>query len=319
MNNTQNIIWPNAIELGAQDRLVAGAVVLSAPEAAINPEYTERGVNWLKQRGCECKLAAHYQGVNSFLAGAPNEISQDLHELLADPEVDWIISAGGGYNSNILLPYLNYEAILEARKPIIGLSNPSVLLNAITAKTGLVTYHGPVLLWNFGSEDGIDGFTEKHLREMLAGKNGEIIIEQEPEWQWLRTGNARGRLFGGNLWSIQQLIGTPYEPDWRGAVLFIEDCFCELHQIAAILEHFKAAGVFSKINGLISGIPLEVKETELSYDGTFNDVIMDVVAEYDFPVLANVHLGHTDRKLTMPIGAPCSLDHQNNRIIFERN
>ncbi len=320
MNQKHSILWPQQVVLKADSTITAGVPVLSSPEAALNPECTERGVQWLAKRGCKCKLAKHYMGNNTFLAGTPKEVSKDLDDLLSDPDVSWIISAGGGYNSNCLLRHLNYDLIRKARKPIIGLSNPSVLLNAITAKTGLVTYHGPVLMWNLGSEEGgIDDFTEQHLWEMLAGASKRIVIEHEEEWTWLRPGNAQGQLFGGNLWSIQQLLGTPYEPAWDGAVLFIEDCFCEMHQVLAVLEHFKAAGVFERISGLIVGIPLEVTETEFPYGGDFNSLVMNTVQDYDFPVLANVHLGHTDRKLTMPIGAKCQLDYDNNQIVFERD
>lgn len=320
MYQKQSILWPHRVVLKADCTITAGVAVLSSPEPAINPEYTKRGVQWLAKHGCKCKLAKHYMGNNAFLSGTPEEVSKDLDDLLSDPDVSWIVSAGGGYNSNCLLPYLNYELIRKARKPIIGLSNPSVLLNAITVKTGLVTYHGPVLLWNFGSEEGgIDEFTERHLWEMLAGASKEIVIEHEEEWTWLRKGNVKGKLFGGNLWSIQQLLGTPYEPFWDGAILFIEDCFCEMHQVLAILDHFRTAGVFERIGGLIVGIPLEIKEEELQYEGDFNSLVMNTVKDYDFPVLANVHLGHTNRKLTMPIGSQCQMDYDNNQIVFERD
>lgn len=314
----RKIRWPKSVVLGNKNPTVATAVIMSAPDGDMNRVATRRGLKWLNDRGCTCRLSSLYYGNAGFLAGEPGKVAEDLNEAFRHPEVDWIISGGGGYNSNALLPYLDYKAIAKAKKPIVGLSNPSVLLNAITVKTGVVTYHGPVLTHNLGDKNGIDEFTEGHFREMLAGGKKRLVIKAEAGWRWLRGGNVKGRLFGGNLWSIEHLIGTPYEPDWNNAILFVEDCFCELHQVYAILEHFKDSGVFSKINGLIVGVPLEVKESELPYKGSFNDVVMKVVGDFSFPILANVHLGHTDRKLTLPIGAMCKMNCRQNRIVFER-
>lgn len=304
---------------GNSSSLTAGAVVVSAPDGATcPPEQTERGIAWFAARGCRVKLADHYYGKAGFLAAKPEEVVADLHAMAADDDVDLILCAGGGANANALLPHLDYAALARAGKPIVGLSNPTVILNAITAKTGLVTYHGPALIHNFGSEEGVDAFTENHFIEMLGAK-GPVTIEAEPQWRWLREGRAQGRLYGGNLWSLEHLLGTKYAPDWSGAILFIEDCFCELHQVYASLEHFKDAGVFDQIAGLVVGIPLEVAESECPYTGTFNDVVAEVVKDYDFPVLTNVHLGHTDRKLTLPIGALCMLDSARSTMVCDPN
>ena len=313
----KKIIWPNPVKFNAA-HVTAGAVTMSAPDGATCPkEATDRGIAWFAKRGCNVKLAPHYFGNAGFLAGTPKEIAADVNAMVGDDATDFIVSAGGGYNANALLPYLDYELIAGARKPIVGLSNPTVILNAISATTGLVTYHGPVLIHNFGNETPIDDFTESHFLEIMSG-NGDVVVKAEPDWSWLRAGETEGRLYGGNLWSLEHLLGTPWEPDWDGAILFVEDCFCELHQVYASLEHLKAAGVFEKINGMIVGIPLEVAEAELPYQGTFNDVVMDVVNGYSFPVLANVHLGHTDRKLTLPIGAHVRLDSRAHAILIDR-
>lgn len=315
-----DVVWPKAVKFDLSKPAMAGVVTMSAPDGAMCPrEQTERGIAWLRVRGCSCKLADHYWGNAGFLAGTPEDVAADLHQMADDPEVDFILSAGGGYCSNALLTLLDFGKIAKASKPIVGLSNPTVLLNAITAKTGLVTYHGPVLVHNLGGEGGIDDATEKSFMAMLSGAPHGQEVSAEEGWEWLRHGTAAGRLLGGNLWSLEHLLGTPYEPDWAGEILMLEDCFCELHQVMASVMHFKAAGVFDKIGGLVLGVPLEVAETELPYSGTFNDVIMQAVKEYDFPVLANVHFGHTDRKITMPIGARMYLDSKADRIVFERN
>lgn len=310
--------WPQPI---APDKdQTVGVIVLSAPESALNPDYLQRGIDWLKQRGFPVKLAPHVAKSNGFLAAPPEDIAREFHAMLADPEVSWIVTAGGGYNSNSLLRHLDFNLMQRARKPIVGLSNPTLLLNTLTAKSGVISFHGPVLLWNLGSEDGgPDAFTEQWMWKMLGVRDTDIVIPRESSWNWPRPGACTGRLLGGNLWSLQQLLGTSYEPDWTGAILAIEDCFCELHQVAAILEHFACAGVFDRIAGLLVGVPLEVKETELPYEGDFDDVVMAAVEAYSFPVLTGVHFGHTDRKLTLPIGARTTLDAVTDTIVIHVN
>lgn len=307
--------WPNSVRFNQQSPAVAGAVTMSAPDGAMCPvEQTERGMAWFAQRGCACKLSSHYWGNAGFLAGSPADIAEDINMLVADPTIDFIISSGGGYCANALLPYLDYDLIGRIGKPIIGLSNPTVLLNAISSKTGLVTYSGPVLIHNLGSEQGIDAFTEQSLRAVLAHDTGSMVITEGSDWKWLRGGRVEGRLWGGNLWSIEHLLGTPYEPEWDGGILMLEDCFCELHQVMASLQHFKTAGVFERLSGLIIGVPLEVGETELPYHGSFADIVSQVVEDCDLVTVDGVHLGHTDRKLTLPIGAMVRLDSTLNQM-----
>ena len=310
MKNSVKTIWPTPVFPHQGTSL--GIVCLSAPEPVANPDNFNRGVAWLESRGFKVKLAPHVLKQNGFLAAPPSEVAADLIDMLNDPQIGLIVVAGGGSNSNRLLPYLDMEAVASACKPIVGLSNPTMLLTAISAATSLVTFHGPVLLWNFGGETPIDEATEQSLWEMLAHSEAHLALPAEPSWKWLREGSCQGRLLGGNLWSLQQLLGTPWQPDWHGAILAIEDCFCELHQVAAILDHFVAAGVFDEIAGLVVGISLEVSETELPYTGTFEDVVMESVGSRQIPILSGVHFGHTDKKLTLPLGSIMSLKSDCN-------
>lgn len=310
MQNSKQTIWPMPV-MPYQGTTV-GIVCLSAPEPAANPDNFKRGISWLESRGFKVKLAPHVLKQCGFLAAPPIEVATEFRDMLNDSQIGFIVVAGGGSNSNRLLPYLDMEAVAAARKPIIGLSNSTLLLTAISAATKLVTFHGPVLLWNFGGETPIDEATEQSLWAMLAHSEPQLAVTAEPTWKWLREGACQGKVFGGNLWSLQQLLGTPWQPDWHGAILAIEDCFCELHQIAAILDHFAAAGVFNKIAGLIVGVALEVTESELPYSGTFEDVVMESVGSRKIPILSGVHFGHTDKKLTLPLGSIMSLESDGN-------
>ncbi len=152
------------------------------------------------------------------------------------------------------------------------------------------------------------------MNKALGGTE-PLLVESEPGWKWLRQGSGEGRIWGGNLWSFDQLLGTQYAPDLKGGILFIEDCFAELHNIAACLAHVAQCGVFEGLAGLVIGVPLECVETEMKDDRDFDVLVLDACRGSRFPVLSGVRLGHTDTKITVPIGAKARLD--SSRDLFE--
>lgn len=307
MNNYK---WPISVEPSS----CVGIISLGAPDAANNPLNFDRGLKWLESYGLRVKVGPAALGDKGFLAGSPAELVEDLNRFLRDPEVSLVMAAGGGANCNRLLRQLDFELFARAGKGLIGLSNPTVLLNALTARTGIVTFHGPAVVWNLGGEEPLDDYSERHMRKVLRQLT-PITMEAEDSWIWLRPGRCEGVVFGGNLWSLQQLLGTPWEPDWTNAVLFIEDCFTQIHQIDAMLTHFDDAGVFRRIAGLVVGVFESCEEKDYQPSPSIEDTILDIVQDYDFPILAGVHLGHTSRKITLPIGATAQLDSNKNSFV----
>jgi len=306
----ENYKWPTPVGPGA----TVGIVSLGAPDAGDNPLFFERGLEWLKSRGMQVKVGSSTLGNNGFLADTPANLVSDLNDFLRDPEVSLIMAAGGGANCNQLLRHLDLDLFSKEGKGLIGLSNPTVLLNALTAHSGVISFHGPAVVWNLGGEEPLDDYSERHMWKALR-QDRPMIIDSEETWSWLRPGICDGVLFGGNLWSLQQLLGTPWEPDWTNAILFIEDCFTQLHQIDAILTHFDDAGVFNQIAGLVVGVFESCSEEDYSPAPTTEQIVMRIVDRYNFPVLAGVHLGHTSRKITVPIGASARLDSTQNSFV----
>ena len=227
------------------------------PEKIIN-----KSVLYLNGLGFEVCISKHSTDTFGFMAGIPEDRAKDLMEMFLDDKIKAIFINGGGRNASHLLPLLNYEKIHRHPKIFMALSNPSIIANAITAKSGIITFHGPTG-YLFG-EVGITPFTEKHMIKTII--DGEPINEVESwrEVQFLRKSPkpVKGRLYGGHLLTIRALIGTPYEPEWNEAILFLEDCFEELHDFDDSLMHFKLSGVFEKISGLIIGTPEAVEEPE---------------------------------------------------------
>lgn len=290
-----------------------GIISLGAPEAGNNPLYFERGIDWLRSKGFQIKVGSHALENCGFLAAPPVELVSDLNKFLRDPEISLIMAAGGGANCNQMLRHLDFDLFAHAQKGLMGLSNPTVLMNALTARTGIISFHGPAVVWNLGDENPLDDYSERHMWRALK-QEIPINIEPEDSWRWLRPGACEGVLYGGNLWSLQQLLGTPWEPNWTGAVLFIEDCFTQLHQIDAMLTHFENAGVFERIEGLIVGVFESCEEEDYTPAPTLEEIVGKILEHYDFPILTGVHLGHTARKITVPIGAIARLDSTKNKF-----
>lgn len=307
-------MWPKLPAFG-NSSLTAGLVTVGAPDAGTSPDNVERGVNWLKSHKIGIKWAKHAMNTKGFLADDPEKLADDLHAMLRDPAVDFVLTTGGGANANEILPYLDPELLRQHPKPIMGMSNTTLVLNYMTARSGVVSFHGPVLVWNLGSETGPDPYTEAHMNRAFKGVS-PLRVEPEPGWHWLRPGEGEGRIWGGNLWSFDQLLGTPYSPDLKGGILFIEDCFAELHNVAACLTHVAQCGGFKDLAGLVIGVPLECAETEMKDDRDFNDLVIDACRGSRFPVLSGVQLGHTDTKITVPVGAHTRLDSSQNLLEF---
>lgn len=291
-------------------RLFAGAkiglVTLSAPEAAQNPDRVDRGILRLKDFGFEVVLSKYaLSQTHGHLAASPHLLAEDFNKFIRDDSIEAIICTGGGTNANRLLPFIDYDYFKTHPKVVMGMSNPTVLLNALTAKSGIITFHGPVLVWNFGDPDMSD-FIINSFKEVVVNPKDKYLFPKKGEWKWIKKGRANGRLLGGNLWSLQSLIGTPYEPDWEGSILFWEDIAKEPKRLDAMLMHLKLAGVFEKISGMVIGelVLCETKEDSLSIE----EIILEITQEYNFPILHGVRLGHTAEKITLPVGGAASLN-----------
>jgi muramoyltetrapeptide carboxypeptidase len=245
------------------------------------------------------------RSLGGYLGGTPAERAADLNAMIADPEVELIVSAMGGKGSVHLLPLIDYEAFARRPKLFMGLSDVSLLVLAMHARTGVVTFHGPTGM-DFGS---LPAYSEAAMLAALSAVEPLGDLPSHGAWQTLRDGDpVSGRLLGGHLGTIRSLIGTPYEPEWEGAVLFVEEIDAELHDVDVSLSHLALAGVFDKIAALVVGRPVAVEERWRESDEQMSDLVLRDTADFDFPVLYDVDLGHTPEKVTLPVGALARVD-----------
>ncbi|WP_063002565.1 S66 peptidase family protein [Nocardia mikamii] len=292
-------IRPPALKPG--DRI--GVVTSSAPEPFTDADWFERGLTALKAAGFDVVVSETARQEFGYRAAPEQPILADLHAFIRDSTIKGIVFAGGGKNSNRLLGGLDYTTLGRHPKVIVGVSDPTAILNAITAQTGLVTFHGPSVVWDWGSPEP-DQLTVQHFVRMVGGEAAAGLLKDAPVTV-LRPGTAEGPLVAGCLSAVRNLLGTPYEPSWDGAVFAWEDVGKPIEQLDATLTHFRDLGVLDRISGMVVG---ELVNCENSRGWGATAMLHDLADSYDFPILTGLPFGHTSTKYTLPIGARVQID-----------
>lgn len=266
-----------------------------------NPrQELENGLNYLKELGFKVALGQHALKEGTLGAGSPQERADDLNAMFAEPRIRAIISTHGGVVANSCLPYLDYDLIKLDPKILMGFSDINTLHLAIYAQTGLVTFHGNMVMYYFGMEPQ-EYDRREFLDRLVHGRIGPV--SKHGEWRTVRgSGAVEGRLLGGNDWVMQWLLGTPYWPDFSGAILFLEVpgfvpdiLFNRLHQ-------FRQAGLFEQVNGILVGYAREK-------DGfRAEDIVVEVTSGYDLPIVKTDDFGHNCPNTVLPVGSLARLD-----------
>ena len=226
-----------------------------------------------------------------------------FNALVRDPEIKAIFCIRGGYGSMHLLPYLDYEAMRQNRPIIVGYSDITAMQIAILQNAGLVTFHGPMLSPNYGQEKAFG-----LLFDILMNPSGEIPLENidGTEFSVINEGTAEGVIVGGNMTLISSLMGTPYEIDLKGKILFIEELDEAPYKLHRYMWQLKLAGKLDEAAAVLIGDILPDRE----YDDPDISVkvILEVLQDLTVPILYNVRAGHGVNPLTIPIGATARIE-----------
>lgn len=263
--------------------------------------------------GYEPALGKSAYARHGYLAGTDHERLADLNSALADPSIDAIWCIRGGYGSIRLLDAVDYRAMAQRPKALIGFSDITALLNAVTRLTGVVTFHGPV------ARASMPAFSRLHFERVLAGEGApgrlgripappDVLVPQENRIVTLCGGVAEGPLQGGNLTLLQCLIGTPYFPELAGAILFLEDVGEDLYRIDRMLAHLRLIGALRRLSGVLIGRFTSL--TRSGGDGAlgFDEVLANYFEPLGIPVAYGFPVGHTDAQWTLPLGVQARLD-----------
>ena len=272
---------------------------------------TDKAVQWMRARGYALKVFPGVYEKDGYLAGSDDVRLNDLHAAFADPEVDAIICLRGGYGTPRLLDRIDYDLLSRHAKPFVGYSDITALHLAITRYAGFVTFHGAML--NADLLGNKQPPTESSLLCMLSGQQPALL--EHPAAYPLTTlapGSASGRLLGGNLSMICATIGTAFELDDQGIILFIEDVNEPLYRVDRLLTHLRQAGKLGRVRAVLVGdfAGVDVSRLEL--------LLKQELGPLNIPVLAGWRSGHCDPNITLPMGAHVRLDADKQQVVLEQ-
>jgi muramoyltetrapeptide carboxypeptidase len=260
----------------------------------------------LEALGLKVRLGEHMMGRHGYLAGD--------NAFFADRTVAAVHPIRGGWGSSRLLPYLDFDVVRRNPKVLLGYSDITTLLLAVHAKTGLVTFHGPIGMgrWDTFSVDyyrrvlfNAEQVTYQNKHD-LSDRNS--LTQTEFRTQTIVPGKARGRLLGGNLTVLTTIIGSPYLPDWDNAILFCEDVHEDLYRIDRMLTQLKLAGVLGKIKGFVFGSCAECNPGEGYASLTLEEIFADHIKPLGIPAWQGAMIGHQQPQWTLPEGVQVEID-----------
>jgi muramoyltetrapeptide carboxypeptidase len=290
--------------------LQPGATVgIISPSGSPDPDRLDAGIRYLERQGYRVIVGEHAGDARGYLAGLDHHRASDIHRMFADPEVGAIFCSRGGYGSGRLLDALDYDLIRSNPKPLVGLSDTTALQLSLLTRTDLVTFTGFALTWDL--RNGVpDLFTERALWSVLTSTDPlSLALLEEVDLRVLHGGRAVGPLIGGCLTLLCTLIGTPYLPDLRGAILLLEDIDEAPYRIDRMLNQLRLTGVLGSVAGIVFG---EFKDCftpeEMERSLSLEEMVADLTAGLTIPIISNFPYGHGDRRLVLPVGVPVELD-----------
>ncbi|MBN1202769.1 MAG: LD-carboxypeptidase [Anaerolineae bacterium] len=281
-----------------------GIAAPSSPVTQENEAQYIAGIEFLETLGFQVVPGRHVYSTSWGYSAAPQEKADDLNRMFANPAIHAIICAQGGPNANACLSYLDWEVIRANPKIVLGISDITVLLNAITHRTGLITFHGNDVMWGFGRHPApydVDEFK----RCLIGGRIGPI--PPNGPRKTVRSGAAEGILWGGNLGCLQKLIGTPYFPDFTDAIFFVEAIGVKPEACDHLFHQLQQAGVFDRVHGVIVGF-IDGLQNDPGATHQMEDVLVHITADYTFPVLKVDDFGHNCPNTVLPVGGRARLD-----------
>ena len=272
----------------------------------------------LSALGLKVKFGNHVLSRHGYLAGSDSERADDFNAMIRDESVNAIMAMRGGWGSNRILNLIDYDAVIQNPKIIIGFSDVTSLLLAIYAKTGMITFYGPVATSKYGK------FTTSWLKEILFEAKSPTLenpllkpdgsINHNHLIRTINSGTARGKLAGGNLTVISSMVGSGYLPDWDGSILFLEEVGEKIYHIDRMLVQLKLAGVFDRLSGIIFGKCVKCDPSKTTLSLSLEKVFDEIFIPLKIPVYSGAMIGHIDRIFTIPIGLNALMDADKGTI-----
>ncbi len=280
-------------------------IKIISPASAIDPQVMDRGIATLQAFGHEVSLGAHARGNIGMFSATPEERLADLNEAFADPTVDAILCARGGYG---LAQILDQIVIPEdSRKLVIGFSDITAL-HQLMGVHGVPSIHGNMCR-DFNEQD----------QQFLLTRTSRYEVPAHP---LNRVGQAKGILHGGNMAVMMGLSGTPFAierlVEKESTILFIEEVGEKHHTIDRMMQQLRMSGVLAKIQGLVVGEFAECND-DPRFRCSIYESIRQAVEDYNYPVVFNFPAGHGEKNVPLLMNAPCQIEVNNSTALFIQN
>jgi muramoyltetrapeptide carboxypeptidase len=306
------LIKPKALKLG-------DTIGIIAPASPTINENIKAAEDTLIEMGFKVKLGKSPYERYGYLSGTDSTRANDINKMFIDEEIKAIICVRGGYGTPRILDLLDYDAIKNNPKIFVGYSDITALHIAFTQKCNLVTYHGPML-----SSDIIKDFSEfskdKLFKTLMNPEPlGKISNPVGEEIVTINGGIAEGTIIGGNLSLIVATIGTPYEIDVKGKLLFIEEIGEEPYKIDRMLNQLRLSGKLEDASGIILGDFNNCESGKHEENLTLSQVIDDHIKPLKKPTIYNLQAGHCDPMVTLPFGVMARLDADKGELTILEN
>ncbi len=271
---------------------------ITCPSGYVGRERITYAVEVLTRWGYNVREGNTIANGQFYFAGTDEERRADLQALLDDDQVDAIIMGRGGYGMSRIIDSLDFTKFAQRPKWICGFSDITVLHSHILANYNIATLHSP-MCGAFKPE----AEKAEHIRVFHAALTGQPLSYATAPSPYNRAGTGEGVLTGGNLSILAHLTGSASEVDMDGKILFIEDIDEHLYHVDRLLLNLKRAGKLKNLKGLLLGQFTDMQDTERPFGQTIQEIILDKVREYDFPVCFNFPAGHEDINYTLTLGA----------------
>ncbi len=312
------MIKPVALKHGDLVRLVAP----SSPP--LNDASLRQAIKGLESLGYRIGYSSGIFQRHGFLAGRDEERARDLQEAFADPQVKAVFCLRGGYGSGRLLSRIDWEGVCSHPKVFLGFSDITAISCGLWVEGAMVTFSGPVAMSDL--HDGIPiSASWEHARSCFGSTKpiGSIFshLFSREGVRVISPGSAQGRLMGGNLSILCSLLGTPWQPDFAGAILFLEDVAEPTYRIDRCLTQLGNAGVLSAAEGIALGDFCYSKDRRRDNENrgvqALDDVLADRLSGLGKPVVAGFPFGHIKPKATLPFGCMATLDGERGDLVIE--
>jgi muramoyltetrapeptide carboxypeptidase len=312
----KNLIKPKRLNPGDTIGIIAPA---SAPP---DPRAIDHAASVVEKFGFNPKLAANVRARKGFLAGDDRSRAADVMAMFADETVKAIICVRGGYGAARILDLLDYDVIRQHPKLLVGYSDITALHSALQLKARLITIHAPMLNGGLASEHLPEFTRAAFLRTVMEAKPAGSICAgyDKKDITTLHCGVAEGRLIGGNLSVLCASIGTPYQPQFKGQILFLEDVGERPYRLDRMLTQLLSAGILQQAAGVAIGVNSdceEKKDTDVDeYTQSSADVLAERLSSLNVPVVTGLPFGHVELNAALPVGGLAKLDGDNGDLII---